>query len=60
MMLTELCLQCGAALESLVLCTDPPMVCKNCPVCGWHWVGKRTGINRIQDIWMERGDMDTN
>ena len=40
MILAETCPQCGTALDGLVLCTDPPMTCKNCPACGWHWEGE--------------------
>lgn len=38
-MIIETFPRCGAALQSTVICTNPPIPCKNCNPCGWHWGG---------------------
>lgn len=35
-MIVETCPKCGAVLMNTVICTDPPISCKDCPSCGWH------------------------
>ena len=39
-MIVETCPNCGTVLMNTVICTDPPIPCKDCPSCGWHWEGK--------------------
>lgn len=39
-MVIETCPKCGAVLMNTVICTDPPISCKDCPSCGWHWERK--------------------
>ena len=33
------CSLCGSVLMNTVICTYPPIPCKDCPSCGWHWEG---------------------
>lgn len=43
-MIVETCSKCGAVLMNTVICTDPPISCKDCPSCGWHWERKPESI----------------
>ena len=36
-MIIETCPKCGTVLMNTVICTEPPISCKDCPSCGWHW-----------------------
>lgn len=38
-MIVETCPKCGTVLMNTVICTYPPIPCKDCPSCGWHWEG---------------------
>ena len=39
-MIIEICPKCGAELMNTMILTCPPIPCKDCPSCGWHWEGK--------------------
>ena len=38
-MIVDSCPKCGAVLMNTVICTYPPIPCKDCPSCGWNWEG---------------------
>lgn len=46
-MIVETCPKCGAVLMNTVICTNPPIPCKDCPACGWHWEGTPEPIEYI-------------
>ena len=46
-MIIEVCPECGADIESLEICTYPPIPVKQCLKCGWKWVGKQEEIKRV-------------
>lgn len=39
-MIIEICPKCGAGLINTVIDTCPPIPCKDCLSCGWHWEGE--------------------
>ena len=41
MIIIETCPKCGHDLESLLVCTNPPIPRKECHNCGWSWEGHR-------------------
>ena len=43
----ETCPKCGHDLQSIVICTYPPIPRKECPNCGWSWEGKREEVIRV-------------
>lgn len=46
-MIIETCPKCGAILMNTIIDTYPPIPCKSCPSCGWHWEGKPEPIEYI-------------
>lgn len=59
-MIIETCPKCGAKLINTVICTYPPISCKDCPSCGWHWEGSLETIeyhpvseNRLEELHEE-------
>lgn len=46
MIVEETCPKCGHTLESIMICTYPPIPQKRCSHCGWSWEGKREEIIR--------------
>lgn len=38
-MIVETCPKCGGVLMDTIICTNPPIPCKDCPSCGWNWEG---------------------
>lgn len=44
-MVIETCPKCGAVLMNTVICTEPPISCKDCPSCGWHWEEHQSQLN---------------
>lgn len=47
MIIIETCPECGHDLVDLVLTSYPPIPAKQCPRCGWHWVGEREEVVRV-------------
>ena len=39
-MIIETCPKCGDILMNTIIDTYPPIPCKDCPSCGWHWEGE--------------------
>lgn len=46
-MIVESCPRCGADLVSSILTCDPPIPKKDCPCCGWRWIGEPEEIIRV-------------
>ena len=58
-MIIETCPKCGAAIESLILTTYPPIPAKRCNKCGWHWEGKMEPLIRVpfkEEVYAEYYD----
>lgn len=46
-MIIETCPKCGAELMNSIICTYPPIPCKDCPSCGWRWEGNPEPIKHV-------------
>lgn len=46
-MIIETCPECGANIESLVICTYPPITIRRCTKCGWKWEEKPEEIKYV-------------
>lgn len=48
MLIVETCPVCGSALLDSVICTNPPIPCKDCLSCGYHWEGNPEPIQYVK------------
>ena len=46
-MIIEVCPECGHDLINITLTTYPPIPTKQCPNCGWSWIGEQDKIIRV-------------
>ena len=59
-MIIETCPKCGAVLMDTIICTNPPIPCKDCPSCEWHWEGNPDVVklynHTFDDYYVSVGD----
>ena len=53
MIIIVTCPECGSDLVDEMICTNPPIPRKRCPVCEWTWEGQREQVIRVPFIEYE-------
>lgn len=47
MRILEVCPECGADIEYIEICTNPPIPVRKCKKCNWIWEGKPEETVRV-------------
>lgn len=47
MIFIETCPKCGADIKTIVKCTYPPILVKQCRKCDWYWKGTKEVMVRV-------------
>lgn len=47
MRVLEVCPECGADIEHIEICTNPPISTRRCTRCSWKWEGEPEEIYRV-------------